>query len=914
MRTRLALTFVCALIVSSFAVPAAGAATSQYPDLKTLAPRDLRFDRADVSQDGSGVMHNVLRFTNTVWNAGQGRLEMRSTIDPSTKQGPAVQRIYDDAGGFTNTTIGSFYYHQVHAHYHFDDWGRYQLWNASEYDAWVASGRTQGAPEDVGTKTTSCVLDEEFIASLAGTPYPAFFPWEGCSPNNQNQMIQGLSVGWGDTYDYWRFEQWIDLAQAKLADGSYVLRSVTDPLNKIYESAGKADTNREGVVANEGVTRFSVQNGALVDTSAPTGTVRVNDVAAKTSSTNVTVKLLGRDDVSGVTQYRLSNNGTAWSNPASYTGSGSSAQSVSWSLTNTTYGGTNTDGLKTVYAQFKDASGKWSASVTDTITLDRGISPPPGTPYSTAVMADGPVGYWRLGESSGTTAADVTGGQAGTYFNSPILGSPGLLSGETNTAARLDGVNDYVRVASTSGLSPTAAVSVEAWIKPEALPAAGAFASIATKPEAYSLQLNGPKLEFTVMRSGQRYRTQAAAGAIQVGQAYHVVGTFDGANARLYVNGAQVATMALTGAVGSSTNALNFGSWDGSSERFKGTIDEVAVFANALSASRVTAHYQAAGSAPDPTVLAPNDLKATAVSSTGVDLTWVDNSSNETEMVLERDTASQFTSPQAVTLPANTTAYSMTGLTPNTQYFFRVRARNATTNSNWSGPATATTFVSPPPAAYSTAVQADSPVSYWRLGDSGTTAADAKGANNGTYFNGALIGSASLLASDANDKAVALDGANDHVRVPNSASLGLSTALTLEAWIKPTSIPAAGQFRSIVTKPESYTLQFNGPRLEFTIMQFGVRQRLQAPLGAIQAGQIYHLVGTYDGTTRRLYINGTEVASGALSGGATSNTQGLFIGSWSGSSEFFAGTIDEVAVYGTALSASRVAAHRAAGQ
>lgn len=915
MRTPSLLALLCVVLVAALAPSAAHAATPQYPDLTTLTPRDLRFDRADVSQDGSGVMHNVLRFTNTVWNSGQGKLELRSTINSATKQGPAVQRIYDDAGGYTDTTIGSFYYHQEHAHYHYDDWGRYQLWTAAEYDAWVASGRTQGAPEDIGTKTTSCVLDEEFIRGLSGTPYPAVFPWEGCSPNSQNQMVQGLSVGWGDTYDYWRFEQWIDLEQSKLADGNYVLRSVTDPLNKVIESAGKADTSREGVVANEGVTRFTVQGGAILDSNAPSGTVRVNDVAAKTSSVNVTVKALGRDDVSGVTQLRLSNDGTTWTAARSYTGSGSAAQAISWNLTDAAYGGTSADGTKTVYVQFKDASGKWSASETDTIVLDRGGSSGGTTPYSSAVVADGPVGYWRLGEASGTTAADVTGAHPGTYFNAPQLGVTGLLTGETNSAVRLDGLNDYVRVANTSALSPTATVSVEAWIKPEAIPAAGAFASIATKPEAYSLQLNGPRLEFTVMRSGQRYRTQAPIGAVQAGSTYHVVGTYDGVNARLYVNGAEVATRALTGAVGASTSAFIFGSWDGSSERFKGTLDEVAVYAHALSASRVTAHRDAAGSTPppDPTVLPPNDLKATAVSSSRIDLQWVDNSSNETELVVEWDTASQFTSPQAATLPANATQHSVTGLSPSTPYYFRVKARNATNSSNWSSPATATTSA-PPAASYSAAVLADSPVSYWRLGDAGTTAADAGGANNGSYFNGAVTGSPSLLGADAANAAVGLDGVNDHVRIANSASLALSSQLSIEAWIKPSSIPAAGQFRSVVTKPESYSLQFNGPRLEFTIMQFGVRQRLQAPLGAIQAGSTYHVVGTFDGATRRLYVNGVQVASAALTGGATSNSQGLFIGSWSGSNEFFAGSVDEVAVYNSALSASRVAAHRTAGQ
>ncbi len=151
------------------------------------------------------------------------------------------------------------------------------------------------------------------------------------------------------------------------------------------------------------------------------------------------------------------------------------------------------------------------------------------------------------------------------------------------------------------------------------------------------------------------------------------------------------------------------------------------------------------------------------------------------------------------------------------------------------------------------------------------------------------------------------------VGINHSPSLDISTPITLEAWIKPTTLPAAGGFASIVSKREQYSLQFNGPLLEFTIMQLGARRRLQAPAGTVVAGQTYHVVGTFDGTTRRLYVNGTQVASGTLAGGATKTTNMLILGSCTGFNEYLRGTLDEVAVYGTALSAARVQAHRNAG-
>jgi hypothetical protein len=202
-----------AICIGSWSAAPAQAATPLYPNLKVLSPRDLRFDRADVDASEATVMHNVLRFSNTVWNVGPGRLEVRGQIDSKTKTGPATQRVYDDAGGFTEFAAGSYYYHAAHQHYHYDNWGRYELWTKADYEAWLASGRTKGNPV-IGAKTTSCMMDEEFIRNVPNQPYPPPYDSLGCSPDSQGRMLQGISPGWGDTYDYYRFEQWIDLARA----------------------------------------------------------------------------------------------------------------------------------------------------------------------------------------------------------------------------------------------------------------------------------------------------------------------------------------------------------------------------------------------------------------------------------------------------------------------------------------------------------------------------------------------------------------------------------------------------------------------------------------------------------------------------------------------------------------------------
>ncbi len=617
---------------------------------------------------------------------------------------------------------------------------------------------------------------------------------------------------------------------------------------------------------------------------------------------------------------------------------------MSWDITNPTYGGTSTGGTKTVYAQFHDRTGKWSDNESDTITYSGGGGG--GTSaYSNAVLADSPVAYWRLGEAAGTTAADSAGGNPGTYTNNPQLGAAALVASDAaNKAMRLDGVSQHARVANSGSLSPTAQVSVDAWIKPDGLPATGSFATVASKREAYALQFNGSRLEFTIMQGGVRKRAQAPAGAIQVGSTYHVAGTYDGTTARLYINGTEVAALPLTGAIGTTSAGVNIGSWSGTNEFFRGTIDDVAVYASALTAARVKAHNDIGGGAtpPPPPVSAPSNLSASAASSSQINLTWSDNADNETEFVLQRSTSSDFSAAASIPLPENATSYSDTGRAASTTYHYRLKAQNASASSGWSNAASATTQSAPPATVAaptnlnagavstsqinltwtenannetgltlerSTSPAFTSPTAH-RAGRqrlqllghrtrgrpprtttacgrrtrpqrrAGPTArappprtsrrrpttpprsARTTRSPGGGWANrraprpwtrrrptraptstARRSAQPSLLPKDAANKAVSFDGVNDSVGVNNSASINISTPITLEAWVRPTVLPPAGSFASIVAKPEQYALQFNGPLLEFTIMQMGSRRRLQAPAGTVVAGQTYHVVG-----------------------------------------------------------------------
>ena len=97
-----------------------------------------------------------------------------------------------------------------------------------------------------------------------------------------------------------------------------------------------------------------------------------------------------------------------------------------------------------------------------------------------------------------------------------------------------------------------------------------------------------------------------------------------------------------------------------------------------------------------PTPTGPTGLTATAVSSSQINLTWVDSDTTEQGFKIERCTGAGCSNfAQIATVGANVTSYSNTGLTGSTSYSYRVRAYNASGDSNYSNTASAVTQAAP---------------------------------------------------------------------------------------------------------------------------------------------------------------------------------------------------------------------------
>ena len=220
---------------------------------------------------------------------------------------------------------------------------------------------------------------------------------------------------------------------------------------------------------------------------------------------------------------------------------------------------------------------------------------------------------------------------------------------------------------------------------------------------------------------------------------------------------------------------------------------------------------------------------------------------------------------------------------------------------------------------YENTVLADSPTGYWRLGDaSGTTAAARSGSVTGTYTNGPLLNIAGGVG-DA-DTSVSFDGSNDYVSFGDNFDQIGTASFSAEAWVYPTAAATAtypallGKYTGSagwnVYLESSAELTPNAVTFERAASgsDYAGSQNTST---ALQLGHWYHVAVTYDGSTMKLYLNGVLQESVASSRSLADNATAMRVG---GTGDPFGGRIDEVAIYGTALSAARVLAHYNAGK
>ncbi|WP_084285447.1 LamG-like jellyroll fold domain-containing protein [Solirubrobacter soli] len=187
---------------------------------------------------------------------------------------------------------------------------------------------------------------------------------------------------------------------------------------------------------------------------------------------------------------------------------------------------------------------------------------------------------------------------------------------------------------------------------------------------------------------------------------------------------------------------------------------------------------------------------------------------------------------------------------------------------------------------------------------SGSSVIDATGKGH----TGTITG-ATRTTTGKTGGALSFNGTSNSVSVPDANDLDLTTGMTLEAWVNPTNNTG---WRTAVMKEKTgdltYALYAGGSTTPLsTITTSAGYGEAPGPAGSAPAVNTWtHLAGTYDGTTLKLYKNGALISSKAVTGSINAGTGPLKIGGNAIWGEWFAGQIDDVRVYNTALTAAQI--------
>ncbi len=255
---------------------------------------------------------------------------------------------------------------------------------------------------------------------------------------------------------------------------------------------------------------------------------------------------------------------------------------------------TNTSGIYNWAASSGGVGGAGVPGAADSVIFD-GVND--GVVVGSAA---GPVGYWKLDETSGTSAADSTGyGNTGTYVGSPTLNvAPPSALTFPSRAVTFNGSSQYVNVADSPSLNMTAAISISAWIE-QTNTATAVVGHIFAKSNSgagdrqYTLEVGGSGnsnlISLNIRKNDDStWYTARDTSTISNGTWYHFVGTFDGSNVRLYRNGVLVATTPYVGTINAGTGkSASINSNTG--YYFNGSIDDVRIYNRALSQAEITA-------------------------------------------------------------------------------------------------------------------------------------------------------------------------------------------------------------------------------------------------------------------------------------------------------------------------------------
>lgn len=643
------------------------------------------------------------------------------------------------------------------------------------------------------------------------------------------------------------------------------------------------------------------------------------------------------------------------------------------------------------------------------VSTDNGLTWHPATGRGTWTYAWTPVG-------SGTA---VTVKARAVDDSGNIQSTPASVNVTVGSAANrslaLNGTSGYADVAHHADLNPTGDWSLEAWVKDENGTFNHATSYIVMKGNtnidaeaSYLLGIEWGNL-FAGERTGWSNQVVTAPlGAADPNAWHHVAATYKSSTRQvtLYLNGVQLGqgTIASQSSAGSALN-LNLGRNGAGTAYWKGKLEEIRVWNVQRTAAEVQANFgqpfsttpsglvgywkfnegagtaavdsagvaqnailQTAGAtwstdvpppppAPDTTPPTITNVQAGSVTAASATIAWTTNETADTQV--EYGTSTAYGSTTTLnTAMVTSHSQQVTGLTPGTPYFFRVRSKDAAGNlATSTGTFTTAAPDTTPPTisavqatgvthagatiTWTTNEPADSLVEYGTSTSYGSTSTldpslvtshsqsisglaasttynfrvkskDASG-NLATSTNGTFV-----TAAAPPPGSLSLNGTTAYAEAPDAAELNVTGDWTVESWFKEGSGSFNHAATYLVMKGDS---NFDPEAPYFVAIEWnnviaGERtswgnQALTASLTSLTPGSWNHVAVTMKASTRQLtiYLNGAQAAQGIIGAQSSAgNSRAVSIGRNGTSGGLFNGKIDDVRIWNVVRSASEVSA------
>jgi len=495
------------------------------------------------------------------------------------------------------------------------------------------------------------------------------------------------------------------------------------------------------------------------------------------------------------------------------------------------------------------------------------------TPPTSADLDDGLVGYWSFDEGGGSTAHDSSGhGHHGV-----IYGNPEFVPGASGTALELDAVDDYVLIPeNTPALNPETAITLVAWFRGSAPWGNNSpifdkgFASHQPPYYQYHLGIAIYRFSFDLALEGQ-WR-HLVNGAWRVGVWHHVAGTYDGSTQILYVDGQEVARQITSGDMTNYGKLLHFGKFGNLDYYLKGAIDELRIYNRALSQDEIRQLYE--------TDALMYGVVAAQESDAGR-LVHVD-----------------YQLGQGGTRDGRVACATPQGAGENQM------KRNRGYTCGLTMPVLATLGLAMVTSVNVNAYFDDDLVGYWSFDEGeGTVAHDSSGHGNHGTIHG------TTWVAGVSGAALSFDGTTDYVNCGTGiTSLGGYAPFSLSVWIQRSDNP---NWQLIISR---YDWHVDG---EFYVGLYEGRVTFLREVGPhVLIGDQYltpsiwhHIVASYDGATKRIYVDGELDAWQSSSGSGIAPSTPVLIGAlleYTSAVRFFDGAIDDVRIYSRALSEEEI--------